>query len=65
LSWHDLQVPTDLRDRVLDWQEELLRIAPRLNDLSDAARQAVYAVVEDFLREDAGRLDPPRLSQAA
>jgi hypothetical protein len=58
-------VPTDLRDRVLDWREELQRIAPQLNDLSDAARRAVYAVVEDFLREDAGRLDAPRLPQAA
>ena len=49
----------------MDWQEELLRIAPRLHELSDAARDAVYAVVDDFLREDAGRQDAPRLSQAA
>jgi hypothetical protein len=58
-------VPTDLRDRVLNWQDELLRIAPRLQEMPVAARQAVYAVVEDFLREDAGRLDSPRLSRAA
>jgi hypothetical protein len=49
----------------MDWQEELLRIAPRLKEMPDAARKAVYAVVEDFLREDTGRLDAPRLSQAA
>jgi hypothetical protein len=49
----------------MDWHDELLRIAPRLHDMPDAARKAVYAVVEDFLREDTGRVDAPRLSQAA
>jgi hypothetical protein len=56
---------TDFLDRVMDWHDELLRIAPRLSDMPEAAREAVYAVVEDFLREDAGRLDAPRLSNAA
>ena len=56
---------TDYLDRVLDWHDELLRIAPRLSDMPEAAREAVYAVVEDFLREDAGRVDAPRLSNAA
>jgi hypothetical protein len=50
---------------VLDWHEELLRIAPRLQEMPAAAREAVYAVVEDFLREDSGRLDAPRLAQVA
>ena len=49
----------------MDWQDELQRIAPRLQEMPVAAQQAVYAVVEDFLREDAGRVDSPRLSQAA
>ena len=62
---HDMSVSTDLRDRVMDWQEELLRIAPRLTELPDAARQAVYAVVEEFLREDSGFADTPRLARAA
>jgi len=56
---------TDFLDRVMDWHDELLRIAPRLSDMPEAAREAVYAVVEDFLREDAGRVDAPRLSNAA
>ena len=56
---------TDYLDRVMDWHDELLRIAPRLSDMPEAAREAVYAVVEDFLREDAGRVDAPRLSNAA
>ena len=38
---------------VLDWQEELLRIAPQLLELPIAARQAVYDTVARFLREDA------------
>jgi hypothetical protein len=49
----------------MDWHEELLRIAPQLHEMPDAAREAVYAVIEDFLREDSGRLDAPRLSHAA
>jgi hypothetical protein len=49
----------------MDWQEELLRIAPRLAELPDAARQAVYAVVEEFVREDSGFGDAPRLARAA
>lgn len=61
-----MAVPIDFRERVQDWQEELLRIAPRLQDLPDAARQAVYAVVEEFLREDSGFGNAaPRLSNAA
>jgi hypothetical protein len=58
-------MPLDLRDRVLDWHEELLRIAPRLFDLPEAARQAVYDTVNGFLREDAEPVESPRLARAA
>jgi hypothetical protein len=58
-------MPVDLRDRVLDWHEELLRIAPRLFDLPEAARQAVYDAVNGFLREDAEPAASPRLARAA
>jgi hypothetical protein len=64
-SCHDVFVPTYSQDRVMDWEQELLRIAPRLHEMPAAAREAVYAVVEDFLREDTGRLDSPRLARAA
>ena len=47
---HHVRVP---QDHVPDWQEELLRIAPRLLELPSAARQAVYDTVAGFLREDA------------
>jgi hypothetical protein len=56
---------TDFLDRVMDWHDELMRIAPRLSDLPEAAREAVYAVVEDFVREEARRVDAPRLSHPA
>jgi hypothetical protein len=49
----------------MDWQEELLRIAPRLFDLPEAARQAVYDTVNGFLREDADAAESPRLARAA
>jgi hypothetical protein len=49
----------------MDWQEELLRIAPRLFDLPAAARQAVYDTVSGFLREDAEATESPRLARAA
>lgn len=49
-SCHDAGVP---QDRVTDWQDELLRIAPRLLELPPAARQAVFEAVFDFWREDA------------
>jgi hypothetical protein len=49
----------------MDWQEELLRIAPRLFDLPVAARQAVYDTVNGFLREDAELVESPRLARAA
>jgi hypothetical protein len=62
---HHVSVPTDLRDRVMDWQEELLRIAPRLFDLPAPARQAVYDTVNRFLREDSGQTESPRLARAA
>lgn len=52
-------------DRVLNWEAELQRIAPRLLELPAAARQAVYDVVEHFLREDAGRVSSPRFARAA
>ncbi|HEX7525295.1 MAG TPA: hypothetical protein VF327_03260 [Gaiellaceae bacterium] len=58
-------VPTDLYDRIMDWHDELLRIAPRLHEMPDAARQAVYAVVEEFLREDSGFTDSRRAVRAA
>jgi hypothetical protein len=57
----------DRRDRVLDWKDELLRIAPRLYELPPAARQLVHDVVAGFIREDA-ELAPsssPRLVRAA
>jgi len=44
---------SERRDRILDWREELHRLEPELPDLPAAARRAVQAVVEDFLREDA------------
>jgi hypothetical protein len=62
---HHVAVPTDLRDRVMDWQEELLRIAPRLFDLPAAARQAVYDTVNDFLHEDAEGIQSPLFASAA
>jgi hypothetical protein len=49
----------------MDWQEELLRIAPRLFDLPAAARQAVYDTVNDFLHEDAEAIESPRFARAA
>lgn len=55
---------TDRRDRVLDWQVELLRIAPHLLELPKPARQAVYEVVAGFLREDA-EAPPVLLPRAA
>ena len=55
----------DLRDRVMDWQEELLRIAPRLFDLPLAARLAVYEVVNGFLREDAEPAAASRFARTA
>jgi len=58
-------MPTDLYDRIMDWHDELMRIAPKLNEMPAAAREAVYAVVEDFLREDAGLADRPRLARVA
>ena len=49
----------------MDWQEELLRIAPHIFELPAAARQAVYDVVSGFLREDAEPAASALLSQAA
>jgi hypothetical protein len=62
---HHVPVPTDLRDRVVEWKEELLRIAPQLFDLPAAARQAVYDTVNDFLHEDAELIESPRFARAA
>ncbi len=61
---HHACVPTDRRDRVMDWEEELLRIAPWLFELPAAARQAVYDTVAGFMREDA-EATLPRLALAA
>lgn len=49
---HDEGMPLDSVDRVMDWREELLRVAPRLSELPDAARRAVLDAVGSFLRED-------------
>jgi hypothetical protein len=49
---------------VLDWQEELRRIEPRLLELPVAARQAIREVVQGFLREDADEADLPLLRAA-
>jgi len=45
-------VNRDRRDRILDWHEELVRLEPDLASLPAAARRAVQATVECFLRED-------------
>ena len=50
---------------MLDWQVELLRIAPRLFDLPEAARHAIYETVNCFLREDAEPRDRSQLIRAA
>jgi hypothetical protein len=44
---------TEHRDRVLEWETELLRLASELHELPDAARAAVLDTVARFLREDA------------
>ena len=49
----------------MDWEEELLRIAPRLTELPPAARQAVYDTLGDFLREDSEAAAPALLARAA
>jgi hypothetical protein len=49
----------------MDWEEELLRIAPRLLDLPEAARQAIYETVAGFMREDSEAAPSPRLARAA
>jgi hypothetical protein len=54
---HDETMPHDSVDRVLDWREELLRVAPRLYELPDAARRAVLEAVGSFIREDADDLN--------
>ena len=43
-------------DRVLDWRQELLRVAPRLHELPVAARRALVDAVGSFLHEDAVEL---------
>ncbi len=50
-------MPCDSVDRVLDWREELLRVAPKLGELPVAARRAVLEAVGSFLREDADDLN--------
>ena len=50
-------MPHDSVDRVLDWREELLRVAPRFHELPDPARRAILAVVGAFLNEDADDLN--------
>ena len=48
----------------MDWEEELQRIAPRLLELPEAARQAIFDAVAGFQREDA-EATLPRLARAA
>lgn len=50
-------MPLDSGDRVLDWREEMLRVAPRLYELPAAARRAVLEAVGSFLSEDADELN--------
>jgi len=52
----------DRRDPILDWREELRRIALRFPDLPLPARKAVEEVVTAFAREDANE---PALHLAA
>jgi hypothetical protein len=46
-------MPTDRRDRVLDWRDELRRVTPLLLELPAPARRAVMDAVAAFVREDA------------
>jgi hypothetical protein len=62
---HDVGVPMDARDRVLDWQDEMRRLEPRLLELPAAAREAIREVVAAFQLEDAASPAAPRLSRAA
>ena len=50
-------MPHDSVDRVLDWRVELLRVAPKLDELPHAARRAVLEAVVSFVREDADDLN--------
>jgi hypothetical protein len=45
-------MPTDRRDRILDWRDELRRVTPLLGELPLGARLAVMEVVATFARED-------------
>ena len=45
------------RERVCDWQEELVRIAPELPTLPKAARDLVLDLLAHFAAEDA-ELEP-------
>jgi hypothetical protein len=49
---------------VLDWREELMRVAPRLHELPEAARLAFLGTVGAFLREDADELNEALLHSA-
>ena len=54
---HAETVTQPRRDRVLDWREELLRIAPELPSLPVQARLAVLRLVARFVHEDAEELE--------
>ena len=45
-------MPTDRRERILDWRDELRRVTPLLAELPMGARLAVMEVVATFARED-------------
>jgi len=62
-SVHGETMPLDRRDRVLDWHDELRRLAPRLAELPLAARLAIAEVVATFAREDA--MEPREPAQDA
>lgn len=58
-------VASEYRDRILDWHDELRRLAPELPSLPQAAREALDATVARFLWEDARALPAPQRSEEA
>ena len=66
-SVHDGRMPSRIcHDRVMDWHDELMRIAPRLQrDARSRPRRRCTPWSRSFLREDAGIADLPRFARAA